>query len=88
MDAWTVTVEALRALVLFVAGALWATGVSPRGRDPRHRWRVRLASASLGGLVAGSILLGTDPAGIAVMGASLVGLMIAADDAGLEAILS
>lgn len=88
MDALSLTVEALRALILFLAGALWAAGVSPRGRDPRHRWRVRLASGALAALIAGSVLLGTDPVGIAVMTVGLAGLMLAADDAGLEAILS
>lgn len=83
MDPLSLVIEALRAVVLLGAGALWAGAVAPRGRDPRHRWRVRLASASLAALVAGSVLFGPSPAGVIVLALGTGGLLVAVDDHGV-----
>lgn len=88
MDPLTLLAEVLRALLLIAGGALWATAVAPRGRDPRQRWRVNLAGACLAAMVAGSALLGAGATGVVVMAAGLGGLIASADDAGLEALFS
>lgn len=88
MDPMTLLVELLRSLLLVAGGALWATAVTPRGRDPRQRWRVRLASAALACMVAGSALFGTDPLGAVTLALGLVALIVSADDPGLEVLFT
>lgn len=86
MTAMLLLIEVLRAVLLIAGGALWAASVAPRGRDPRQRWRVRLASACLAALIAGSVLLGTDPWGVVILAGGIVGLVVSADDSGLDAL--